>query len=227
MALPNLPVPPFPDVPLAAGVPPVARDTSAVQIPPPTPLKADDSSVAQSQSGPQWGVFSTEGKPVLTPDSVVAVEYAKEWRGSDYPLEKGAFESYNKVTRPYEVRVTMSKGGTVTDRTNFLNALGTLAESLTLSNIVTPEQTYLNSNIQHTSYVRRSDNGAALIVAEISFIEIRTTVTISFASTKTDSGSSPVNGGAVQAKPLTPDEQAVLNADAADLKDTTAVVGGG
>src|ERR1700744_2534576 len=107
----------------------------------------------------------------------------------------------------------MTKGGSVTDQSDFVNTLNTLAEGLTLSSIVTPQQTFLNANIQHVSQLRSADAGAGLMKFEISFIEIRTTVTVTFNSTKTDSGASPVDDGAVQVTPLTTDEITVVQSN--------------
>lgn len=213
MALNPIPVSPFPDVPMAPGVPPVLRDTSAVPMPAPTPLVRDDSSVSQSGGGVRWGIFDNAGAQLLTPDSFIAAEYSRDWRLADYPLEKGAFESYNKVTRPYELRVTLTKGGTENDRSDFINAIEALGQSLTLISTVTPEHTYLQGNIAHVNYDRTAHAGASMITATLGIMEIRTTVTAAYSQTKTASAADPVNAGAVQTKPLTASQQAVVDSE--------------
>lgn len=213
MALPNTPVPAFPDVPQAPGVPPVARDTSAVQTPEPTPLRRDDASVSTATGGPPWGLYDdTGGAQLIKPDSFVSVEYGRDWRIADYPLEQGGFESYNKVTRPYELRVALTKGGTEAERADFVNAIDALGQSLTLISTVTPEHTYLKGNISRVSYDRSARSGAALIVANLDIMEIRTTVTATYGTAKTPSAADAVNDGTVQTQPPTAAQSAKIKA---------------
>jgi hypothetical protein len=72
--------------------------------------------------GPQWGIFSTTGTPLLISDSVKAIEARGEWEISDCPVEApgfgntgnfstSGFASYNKVARPFEGRISFLNGG--------------------------------------------------------------------------------------------------------------------
>ena len=113
--------PQFPDVPQAPGVPPVRRDG-----PLPGGEKQINSASALLASGKNqypWGIYNQGGQRVLFPDNIVAFEYSSEYRVSDYPLEKGSFETYNKVEMPYSTRLMMSKGGDLASRTEFLKTL--------------------------------------------------------------------------------------------------------
>lgn len=152
---------------------------------------------------PRWGIY-LESKQVIVADSVAALHYRKEYRISDYPQEQGAFESYNKVTMPYDIRLRMTKGGNLIDRQAFIAAVDKAAATLNLYDIITPEKTYIGANIAHVDYVRQADRGAGLIVVDISLIEIRATVTAQFSNTAKPSGATPVNNGTVQTKPTSP-----------------------
>src|SRR5579875_727912 len=106
MPLPNLSVPQYPDVPQAPGVPPVLRQVGQVANAV-TLLTADASEVLQALGvlpGPQWGIFDQTGQPVIVGDSVVGVDYRKEYRAADYPVEGGSFANYNKVELPFDIR---------------------------------------------------------------------------------------------------------------------------
>jgi len=170
-------------------------------------LTSDVQSVLGMFAGPTWGI-GFNGVFQIIPDSIVSVEYKKDWRVPNYPQEQGAFQTYNKVTMPYDARVQMTKGGTVAERQEFLNAIEAAAGSLNLYDIVMPEITYQNANIIHYDYRRTSTNGVGLLTVDIWLLEVRVTATTAFASTAQPSGASPVNDGNVQAQTPTPSQGA-------------------
>ena len=144
-----------------------------------------------------WGVYLSN-QPVLVPDSYVAFDFKKEWRIADYPMERGAFQSYNKVTTPYDIRITLTIGGKVADRQQFLNTLTEVAASLDLYSIVTPEVIYLNANLAHYDYRRTSTNGVTLLTIDLWFMEIRVTIPAPFTNTSNPSSSAQSQQGYVQ-----------------------------
>ena len=141
---------------------------------------------------------------VAQADSVVDFGYRNEARISNFPVQAGSFANYNKVASPFEVMIRMTKGGTLADRTTFLAAIETASKSLDLYDVVTPEKTYINSNIQGYSYRREARNGANLIIVDLIILEIRqVTAQYSTVSTKNSSLSSavpPTNVGKIQAQ---------------------------
>lgn len=192
--------PQFPNVPIAPGVPPVLRvpgDMPAVEQ-----KLNKDSSTIDRLAARRWGIFTSRGATVLDADNVVSVEHAVEYRVADYPLEGGKFESYNKVATPFEVRVAMSKGGTIADRTAFLKALADIVPSLDRYNVVTPEATYLNATIVSSRLTRNAGNGAGLVTVEVGLQEIREAAAAAFSNTKAPSGAAEQNNGSVQAVAL-------------------------
>lgn len=193
----------FPDVPVTLGVPPVFRrlESVAVEFVLTQQLRQDVLTGA-GEKRVEWGVFDEEGNLALEPDNIVAVEPQREFRISDYPLEAGGFESYNKVATPGQVRVTMSKGGSDSGRNTFLTALDVLIASLDPYNVITPEIAYLAHTLVRVDYQRSAQQGAKLLVVETLWQEIRETATAAFANSKSPSGASDVNAGPVQ--PTTP-----------------------
>lgn len=151
---------------------------------------------------PQWGIF-LNNKQVIKPDSVLAFEYKKEYRLADYPMEQGAFQTYNKVTTPYDVRVSMTKGGSEVERQAFLLTAERIAASLDLYDVLTPERKYSNANISHFDYRRTSTNGVTLLTVDFWLAEIRVTVPAAFSNTKNPSSQINQNGGLVQPAPIT------------------------
>lgn len=163
-----------------------------------------------STAAPQWGIFK-DGSAAIVGDNVMAVEYMAEYRISDFPVEGGKFESYNKVKVPYDARVTFTKGGTVADRTAFLNSIDTAIASLDLYTVVTPEVQYANANIVRYDYRRTSQNGVQLITAEVFVQEVRVAPEAQFSNTAQPAAADPVNNGAVQ-----PQQPSTANFDLAN-----------
>lgn len=155
----------FPNVPNAPGVPQVARAVL------PTP-----SSIAVTLAGgvlsslfglvstqSQWGIYDSSGNLVFQPDSILDFECHPKSDISDFPVQGSStgnptsFASYNKVVLPWDSRVRMSKGSTLTDRQQFLKSLKTAFNSIGLYTIATPEETYPNADILNYDIVRSSE----------------------------------------------------------------------
>lgn len=190
--------PQYPNVPDALGVPPVLRHTPNLNPSGDHERMHSDGPGIASKAPTGWGIYAQGGALAIEFDNTVSFEYSAESRIADYPLEKGSFASYDKVAMPYEIRLPISKGGSLADRTSFLSRLESIRTSLDLFNIVTPERTYLNANIMRVALSRNSTNGATLLSPEIVFREIRNTATANYSNSKQASGAAQVNGGSVQ-----------------------------
>lgn len=159
---------------------------------------ADALRIFQLFASPTWGIYNADGSLAILPDSVVSVEYRREWVVSNYPKEAGSFQSYNKVQLPFENRVRLSKGGEVFEKQSFLETIEQMAGSLNLYDIVTPERTYYNCNITGIGQVRDATSGAGLMLVDIDLLEIRTSASSIFSNTKSPMSADPVVVGTVQ-----------------------------
>lgn len=166
------------------------------------------------------------GKPVITPDSVLALEWHGEERISDYPLMDGTFASFNKVKVPFDLRVVMTCQGlnyvqTVLqkatqfidqalsnlglafgqpmERSDFLQQLDAMLDTTQLYDVVTPDKVYRNVNLVSYSHAKRNDEGATMIIAELLFREVRTAQDAYSGeiASSSESAASPVNVGTV------------------------------
>jgi len=123
---------------------------------------------------PKWGIYdAANAKPVIVPDNIVSVDYSNAANILNYPLEEGAFASYNKIQNPRAYAVVMSKGGTQNELTAFITALETIQASLDVYTIHTPNKSYLSVNVDRIEYRREATNGAGMIKATVHFVEIR------------------------------------------------------
>jgi hypothetical protein len=144
---------------------------------------------------PQWGIFGSTGATVFVPDAVISVEYAHDYKVSDYPQEQGAFQSYNKVQVPYQHKVTFAVGAA---RAAFLNAIEAAVGSLNLYTVVTPEISYPSVNLTHVGYRRVANNGVTTIMVDVWCEEIRIIGAANLSNTRSTNGADAQNNGPVQ-----------------------------
>lgn len=213
-----MPLYPFPDVPIAAGVPSVVR--SAVTSQPANLILGTVGSTLLDalQSQQQWGIVDADNNPLLgstglnlveslvsqpTILSTVDVSYIRETRSANFPLEEGSFASYNKVQTPASPTVTLALSGSSDDRTAFLNALEVACISTNLYSVITPEIQYIGYSLDRFTYKRSAGKGATLLTVEIALEEIRQvsaayTTASPITNPQNPAATSQVNSGNVQ-----------------------------
>jgi hypothetical protein len=202
-----IPTPPFPAVPNLPGVPQLARALGSLAAPLPSNIASLQAPAMPStltfaaKTAPVWGVFDAEGNQVIAPESIMSFNYRAEFRVSDYPVQAGQFANYNKVTVPYEIPIRMVMGLTLDDRTQFESDCKSVAASLDLYTIVTPESSYVGVNATRLELARRETHGAFYIEAEMFFRQIQQ-VTPQYSST-TSAAANTSNAQNPGAQPVT------------------------
>lgn len=167
--MPNIP---YPNVPKLPGVPALARSNNAQFVG--AALTIIGEILPLGLFGTKWGIVDKNGSSVIVPDSFVDFEYREERKIPNYPIEQGSFQSYNKVSVPFDCRVTVScSGNGKMSKQAFLSAIQALLNSLDLVSVVTPNITYDNCNLVHVDYRREARQGATLILAQLWFQEVR------------------------------------------------------
>lgn len=201
----------FPNVPKLPGVPQLARAAAFVDLILPVIGRSAPANLLwkSSQGAPAWGILDDTGAAVLVPDSFLSFGNRTESRISDFPVQEQSFASYNKVILPSETSIRVTKGGTLSDREEFLNTLDNIAGDLNLYSILTPERTYLNVNIMRTEVIRRGPQGAYFLAeVDIYFREIKqvsdqvSADSVPTANAQNPAAVPPVNQGLVQSKSL-------------------------
>lgn len=201
-------IPIYPNVPNAPGVPPVLRRAVEAVGSPLILAIADTLGLDWDFGFPRWGIYR-EGQLAIRPDSFGGLEFRQDWAIADFPLEQGAFETYDKVNSPYALRIRLSAGGSEANRTSFLRTAHELSDSDDMFDVLTPEKTYTQVNISHLDYRRESRNGAGLITVDLWFLEIRMNAVTAFSDTKQPQGASPVSNGTVQPTEPKPNQSAL------------------
>lgn len=181
---------------------------TAIVTPVPLPPLIPNGDGVNAGDSQRWGLFTQDGELAAPADNVIAFEASLEARISDYPVapnpsggptETVSFGSYNKVIVPFDIRLVLSRGGSVDDRKAFLDAIQAAWQSIELFNVVTPEQVYTDVNVVGVRRTATADRGMGLMALEIVLRKIRQTATLTFTQTKEPSGSGQVQDGSVQA----------------------------
>ena len=172
----------FPNLP---GIPPLAGGLAGAVT-----LASSRTSSLLDLLKPSWGIYDSTGKiQVLKPDAFLSVMYHNESNLPMFALEQGAFDTYNKVSTPYDITVRVAKGnqlGFGADKmSDFLKAIEKILADVQLYSIITPDYTYINANLKGFDYKREMNNGAGIIVADLHFVEIMQAKTTKSTATAT------------------------------------------
>lgn len=183
---------PFPNVADVSGVPPLPRSARFPAVAQIAVSLIQGVVYRAFQVQNRWGVYDSKGKALGDPSqftgltggaiqalglgdtySTNSIDFSKETRVSDYPLERGGFAQYNKVEMPANPLVVLCLDSNESGRRQFLEAIDKATLSTDLYSVVTPEVTYINYTIERYNYSRRSERGATLLTVELTLKEIR------------------------------------------------------
>lgn len=165
---------PFPNVPNLPGVPPVPRLPGvAVSVGLTIASGVITALLGTAAKQNLWGVFDSNNNLVLSPDSILGFSYRKRMQVADFPIVGGSFANYNKVNQPFEIQIRLSKGSRSSDRANLLKQIKALLASVQLYTIVTPEQTFMNCNLEDSDINREGPEDAYFLKdTALTFVEI-------------------------------------------------------
>lgn len=183
------------DVPNAPGVPALssyAQEAAGIL------LTAD--AVAGYGAGltPVWGLY-LNGAPAVVAESVVAFGLRQSWTISKYPIERGGFESFDRVTQPYEPRLRFASGTNDGTRLALLSSLAAAcADGNTKKyDVVTPDAIYSSVGVTGLDYDRKAASGAKLLLIDVMLQQVREQ-NGSQQAAKDPSGNPTQPGGTVQ-----------------------------
>lgn len=156
---------------------------------------------------------SALGVPNINPAtaSFIDFEYGQDWPISNAPQEQGAFQSYDKVTLPFDVKVRVASGGSPSVRQAFLSTCLSIANSLSLFDVVTPEMTFTSINCTHIDFRRTAERGLTLIVVDLWFQWINESASTQFTNTQQPGDSGQQALGNVQGQSPSPAVQSAVS----------------
>lgn len=128
--------------------------------------------------------------PVVEIDSMISLDNRQIAQVSDFRIEDGGFNSYNKVQTPGMVAVQISRGGDINKRKTFLEWLSENVRSTAVYDVVTPDHIYKNVTLEAYDISRTAEQGgASLVIANCIFRTIRSAATM-VATSKTSNAQS-------------------------------------
>lgn len=134
-------------------------------------------------------------------DSCISVNGTHDSQIIQNTIEKGSFRAVNKQQKPDIFTVELAKGGYRLGIENVLTALKKLERSLKVCRIVTPFGRINNLNLVKLEYRYTRDEGSNLLIAKLTFQEIKTgTVSASFVNVKNPADSKQQNSGNLATK---------------------------
>ena len=129
-------------------------------------LTSDAISLFAGLANAPWGIY-LGFVPIVQADNVVSFEFDQQFQISDYPVEQGQFQSYNKVYRPFSTTFRFSRGGSVVARQEMLDSISAIIGGTELFNVVTPSATYTNVNLTGYRYQQAANAGLGLIQVDV------------------------------------------------------------
>jgi hypothetical protein len=208
-----IPTPSFPNVPDLPGVPALLRAGTGLVGSVPLLEVADATGILGQFASTNWGLFNSSGQQVVPAKSIISVDFRADYDIVDYPIEQGAFQSFNKVIVPFDIHLVMTCDGNTATRAAFMQALLTARKSLDIYSVTTPEAVFLSVNIIHVDLQRSAQKNANMIQVEVVVRQVNVTSTATLSSSANSSGADAQNGGTVQ--PTTPSDSQQSSATAA------------
>lgn len=147
---------------------------------------------------PNWGLFDEAGNLAADYDSFSALRFRNEADISTYPVELGGFVTYNKVANPFNVQIVLTCSGGEARISQFLIDIEAAQKTVNLFSVVSPEFTFESVNIVSYDYERTQINGANMITATLSCVEVRQTAISDFSNNQNPEADDPKSLGQMQ-----------------------------
>jgi hypothetical protein len=184
------------NVPNVPGLPPVIFAPGAGQII--SLLTADALSLFAGLIGAPWGIYLGP-IPVIIADNVVAFGFKQVYQISDFPVEGGQFQSYNKVYQPFQARFRFTAGGSLVNRQALLDSVAAFIGDTNIYNVVTADAVYQGVNLTSYSYDQSATNGVGLLSVDVVAEQVKIAPSALLSNVLDPSSASQVNDGTVQA----------------------------
>ena len=120
-----------------------------------------------------WIITDSDSQIILEFASFLSADVHCESNVVSAPVEEGGFATYNKVTQPISVNVSLAFQGAEEDIQDAVFMLGVLREETILVNLVTPDAEYESLTLKSYNYSRKRENGIGVLFVDLSFVEVK------------------------------------------------------
>lgn len=194
------------NVPNVPGVPSVIFAAASQAL---TLLTRDALSLFTGSPISPWGIYQG-GSRIIRAETITSFDYKQQWSIADFPVERGGFESYNKVAVPFEVGFRFTTGGVDVQRQALLSSIAAIAGNTQLYDVVTPDAVYINVNIARYDYRQTATDGVGLLQVDVYATEIREVIGVALGNTQSPSSAAQSNSGPVKPVAATSTQAAKL-----------------
>lgn len=129
-------------------------------------------------------------------DTFIQLKVSAKTKVSTFPVENGAFVSYNKASAPYDLKVEIAVSDLADRRHQLIVDLDREKAGVRLFNITSADATYLNYTLEGYSLSFSRKGGWGIVVASLEFVEVRE-VSTAYGKAKAGAGGTK-SGGNVQ-----------------------------
>lgn len=120
-----------------------------------------------------WKDANGKTLKTLSFDTIEQFEFSEESSVASLPLEKGSFASYNKLNTPKRLQLRCLKAGDFGQISLMVSDLDRMVQNADLAMITTPWEIYESYTLRSFNYGRNAREGCSILVADLSFEEIR------------------------------------------------------
>lgn len=149
----------------------------------------------------RWGIY-LDGLPVIPLGSTITFDYSEDYTISNYPQERGAFQSYNKVQVPSRIKTRVARGGSDAERSEFLTSIALQMRTTELYDVLTPEGVFSDYNFIHQDQRREASRGLGLVTVDVHLEQVRLSATSEFTNTQNPTEAGRQGLGNLQGQPV-------------------------
>ena len=152
----------------------------------------------------EWTIMSEGGGQLVQFTSMIDIDILNEGQALSYPVEEGAFMTYNKVQSPLDIRVTLAKMGLPFEFADILKTLDKYQEEALKLMIVTPSAFFDSMTLQSYGHRHEQRRNANMLTVDLHIVEVREvqsqTTSVEVSSPKNPTSSGAKNAGKKQAQ---------------------------
>lgn len=196
------------NIPNVPGVPPVVFVPGISDIV--SLLTSDAISLFAGSIKAPWGIYFGV-VPVIINDTVTQFGFDQRYDISDFPIEGGSFQSYNKVYEPFQATFRFVRGGSLVARQALLDSIAAIIGDLNLYNVVTADAVYQNVNLISYSYQQTGQNGIGMLSVDVVARQVKIASSALLSNVQDPGSASQVNGGTLQPAAASQTQQGFLS----------------
>jgi hypothetical protein len=174
-------MPNIPNLPFGLSDPPMQKMNPAPWENPGEDEDIQDMNELTAPYDEQWGLF-TQGddpQPVFDVDTCIEFNFGDTSKISDFPVEQGAFASYNKVLHAFQPKIKLMVGSSKDGSTSSQDRIQALLDKLyqevrstNLYDLYMPEYFYEGVTVEKYNFKRTASKGRGSLEVDVTLMQV-------------------------------------------------------